>query len=152
MCCIDILLRRPCFRRSHHLLLGVRRGFRLVEFSASRTEPPTPARKPSQLSAARRERLPLMMAWLMAFQHQFCQKDNLGENILVAFLKSSTYFRKLFLTNPQQIMPAYPPGSFTKNFGWNISPPGLNRLKLGTEGTIATTFAQAREPNAALIG
>jgi HNH endonuclease len=25
-------------------------------------------------------------------------------------------------------MPAYPPGSFTKNFGWNLSPPGLNRL------------------------
>lgn len=25
-------------------------------------------------------------------------------------------------------MPAYAPGSFTKNFGWNLAPPGLNRL------------------------
>ena len=25
-------------------------------------------------------------------------------------------------------MPTYPPGSFTKNFGWNLDPPGLHRL------------------------
>lgn len=25
-------------------------------------------------------------------------------------------------------MPVFAPGSFTKNFGWNLSPPGLNRL------------------------
>jgi hypothetical protein len=25
-------------------------------------------------------------------------------------------------------MPVYAPGSFTKNFGWNLAPPGLNRL------------------------
>src|SRR5215211_1025892 len=25
-------------------------------------------------------------------------------------------------------MPVYAPGSFTKNFGWNVAPPGLNRL------------------------
>jgi hypothetical protein len=39
-------------------------------------------------------------------------------------------------------VPAYAPGSFTKNFGWNLNPPGLNALYV----TIRAGFAGAARP------
>jgi hypothetical protein len=39
-------------------------------------------------------------------------------------------------------MPVYAPGSFTKNFGWNLSPPGLSRL----HGVIRAGFTGVAKP------